>query len=43
MPQEPPIPTDPDREAALSRLALWLDPGDLPFRRGAQPRSYLGE
>jgi hypothetical protein len=29
VPQEPPIPTDPDREAAMGRIALWLDPEDL--------------
>lgn len=29
MPQEPPIPTATDREAALGRIALWLDPEDL--------------
>lgn len=23
------VPTDPDREAALGRVALWLDPADL--------------
>jgi hypothetical protein len=25
----PPEPTDPEREAALGRIALWLDPHDL--------------
>jgi hypothetical protein len=29
MPQEPPAPTDPDREATLGRVALWLEPEDL--------------
>jgi len=29
VPQEPPIPTDPAREAALGRIALWLEPEDL--------------
>jgi len=29
MPQDPPAATDPDREAALGRVALWLDPEDL--------------
>jgi hypothetical protein len=23
------VPTDPEREAALGRIALWLDPDDL--------------
>jgi hypothetical protein len=25
----PIVPTDPDREAELGRVALWLDPDDL--------------
>jgi len=29
MPQEPPSPTDPSREADMGRIALWLDPDDL--------------
>ena len=29
MPQESPTPTDPGREAAMGRVALWLDPEDL--------------
>jgi hypothetical protein len=29
MSQEPPAPTDPDREATLGRVALWLEPEDL--------------
>ena len=29
MPVEPPVPTDPAREASLGRIALWLDPDDL--------------
>jgi len=29
VPQEPPSPTDPSREADMSRIALWLDPDDL--------------
>jgi hypothetical protein len=27
-PTEPPVPTDPAREAALGRIAVWLDPDD---------------
>jgi hypothetical protein len=27
-----PEPTDPEREAELGRVALWLDPDDLRFR-----------
>ena len=30
MPQ-PPEPTDPDREASLGRIALWLGPDDLQW------------
>jgi hypothetical protein len=26
VPQQSPTPTDPDREAAMGRIALWLDP-----------------
>ena len=29
MPRRPIVPTDPDREAELGRVALWLDPDDL--------------
>jgi hypothetical protein len=31
MRQEPPAPTDPDREATLGRVALWLEPEDLSW------------
>ena len=29
MPTEPPSPTDPEREADLGRVAVWLDPDDV--------------
>lgn len=29
MPEKPPVPTDPETEAAKGRLALWLDPDDV--------------
>lgn len=29
MSHEPPVPTDPDRETAAGRIALWLDLEDL--------------
>ena len=40
MPQEPPTPTDSSREAAMGRVALWLDPEDL---RLLAARCYCGD
>lgn len=40
MSQEPPTPTDPSREAAMGRVALWLDPEDL---RWLAARCYCGD
>ena len=31
MPIDPPVPTDPEREADLGRIALWLDEADLSW------------
>ena len=31
MPTDPPVPTDPAREAELGRVAVWLDPADLSW------------
>jgi len=40
MPQQPPAPTDPSREVAMGRVALWLDPADL---RWLAARCYCGD
>jgi hypothetical protein len=40
MPREPPTPTDPSREAAVGRVALWLDAEDL---RWLAARCFCGE
>lgn len=40
MPQEPPTPTDLSREAAMGRVALWLDTEDLRWLAG---RCYCGD